>query len=114
MKHEESITLGGAPEAAPLVVARIIDDEHGSSHIEPELGQDWPDIDKLRWDAGVLMVDEGIEVRIREISPGKFALSGTTRRGGWGMSSRDFYDAWYYLSALAHGARLARELDRQP
>lgn len=101
----EAITLGNRPESAPLEVRRV-EDETGT-HIEPPLG-DWPDIDRIRWNAGVLLVDHGVEIHTTEISPGLFAFHGVYPHGvAWGVSARPFGDAWTFLNGCATGAAMS-------
>ena len=49
----------------PLDVKRV-QTTSGGSHIEPPLQDTWSEIEKLRWHAGVVLVDSGVRVKRRE------------------------------------------------
>jgi len=107
MRREEKLILGEESSGEPLSVRRVFEElgpHRVSSHIEPELGQDWEDIDKLRWHAGVLLADHNIKVCVSEMSPGMFSLHGATPYGGWGHSAMNFGRCWDYLNGMAQAA----------
>ena len=90
--------------------------DHGSE-IDPPLDPSWPEIDRLRWNAGVAQADEGITVHVTEIDGGLFSLHGNTSvtnpdgsvtKTAWGSTAVPFDMAWRSLSDMARGAGLAR------
>ena len=96
--------------ADPVAVRRV---KHpGGSHIDPPLDEAWTDFDKLRWLAGVVLVDSGLYVRITLWShPQQYSLSGETPGRCWSYSDGDFYQTWRTLGDLSMGAQLVRDHD---
>lgn len=114
-RHAETpILLGARTETAPLTVTRVEEQRPNgvSSAVEPPLGADWPDIDRLRWHAGVLLHDHGVTVHVSEVAPGMFALHGNYTGGTWGNSACSFDRAWTYLNGIGQGAKILADLIR--
>jgi hypothetical protein len=95
-------------------VKRVVHD-NGGSHIEPPLDPAWSDLDKLRWHAGVLKADTGVEVSI---------VTGSTKRlvgghwaaihglygynvGGSSGGTMTFDVMWSWINGLERGWKLA-------
>lgn len=85
-----------------MIVARVPDAT--GSHIEPALDPDWPELTKLEWKAAVTQIDTGLRINIHEIGPDRYAVT----VGGSSSSSRSYYDAWDYLTAVTIGAQEAQ------
>lgn len=89
----------------PFPQLRRVIDPNGS-HIEPPLDQSWSDLDKLRWQAAVVRVDnDGTVATVYEQpTPGQYGISA----GRASIASFDFYGAWTYLNGFSHGLQTAR------
>ncbi|QTF81782.1 hypothetical protein SEA_BEEGEE_79 [Gordonia phage BeeGee] len=91
----------------PMTVTRVRD-EHGS-HIAPPLDPEWSEMDKLRWQAGVVIADAGVPLRITLDDTARLTRNGVDvpvyglRLGGW-HSARGFHDTWDYLNGVRDGA----------
>lgn len=91
----------------PMVVERIAGVR--GSHIEPPLDQAWSNLEKLRWQAGVVLVDSGVSVDVG-LAPGRramYSLSGDC----WTVGHFDFHACWLYLNGVEKGAKLRAALD---
>ena len=89
----------------PMTVARIRDDR--GSHIAPPLEQSWSDLEKLRWQAGVVLVDSGVRVRISDDARASSNGVDIPVLGiliGRSSTSRTFRAAWDYLNGVSAGA----------
>lgn len=88
--------------------------EYGtSSWIEPPLNGSWEDLDKLKWQAGVLYVDTGIKATItvhQDFYGPKFGLQfyPLDGSGSHSLAAMDFGYAWAYLSHVSLGAELVQ------
>jgi hypothetical protein len=91
----------------PMAVTRVCDDN--GSHIEPPLDPSWSEMDKLRWQAGVVIADAGVPLRITFDDTARLNRNGVDipvyglRIGGW-HSARGFHDMWDYLNGVSAGA----------
>lgn len=98
----------------PPMDVTIVESPDGSSTPEPPLQSDWPDIDKLRWLAGVIRAREGITIVFNDAH----AITTPERRWEWpeligmkvGDTSTSVYaeDAWPALNNIELGARAQR------
>lgn len=84
-----------------------------SSWIEPPLENAWEDLDKLRWQAGVLLVDTGIRATITQHSDffgPKYGLqfSFGADPSSTSTTAMDFGYAWAYMSHVSLGAELVQ------
>lgn len=100
----------------PLDVRRIT--TPSGSHVEPPLEQGWDEATKLRWLAGVVLADTGIQVNVvtgccteshddfgpQRVRSDLFGLS-FHRSSSAGFT---FHAAWEYLTGFSDGARAAR------
>lgn len=93
--------------ARPRTVRRV--SHEGGSHIEPPLEDDWSDLDKLVWCAGVVKFDGGIEILVTKWSDERFSLSGKTPVRSWSMGAESFNAAWSRLVAMGMGAEIVNE-----
>lgn len=84
-----------------------------SSWIEPPLDQKLSELDQLKWQAGVVYVDTGIEVTI-SVHPGFFgdkyglqftSLDGTRRVS---LAAMEYAYAWALMSHVSLGAELVQ------
>lgn len=92
----------------PMTVTRVHDS--GGSHIEPPLDPEWSDIEKMRWQAGVVLVESGVTVRINDDA--RYSVNGVDIpvigiQIGSSSTSRTFHAAWDYLNGVSAGAREA-------
>lgn len=91
----------------PMTVTRV--HTAGGSHIEPPLDPSWSEMDKLRWQAGVVIADAGVPLRITLDDTARLTRNGVNvpvyglRVGGW-HSVRGFDDMWDYLNGVSAGA----------
>lgn len=93
----------------PLDVKRV-QTTSGGSHIEPPLQDTWSEIEKLRWHAGVVLVDSGVRVTINDSE--RYSVNGRDVpvigiQVGNTMTSKRFDDAWNYLNGVSAGGQQA-------
>lgn len=84
-----------------------IHDQTGT-HIEPPLGQSWPEARKLEWQAAVTSTDTGLDVQVHEANVHRdgrpigglyqVRIAGSTTIAGLG-----FTETWAYLIGVAAG-----------
>ncbi|OCH80290.1 hypothetical protein [Gordonia sp. UCD-TK1] len=92
----------------PMTVTRV-HTERGS-HIEPPLDPEWSQLDKLRWQAGVVIADAGVPLRISLDDDTRLSRNGVDVPGIYGLkigswhSARGFHDMWDYLNGVSAGA----------
>ncbi|MBM7280344.1 hypothetical protein JTZ10_21605 [Gordonia rubripertincta] len=91
----------------PMTVTRV--HTGNGSHIEPPLKQDWSELDKLRWKAGVVIADAGVPLRIKLNDNARYASNGVDipvygLQLGPMSTSRRFHDMWDYLNGVSAGA----------
>jgi hypothetical protein len=46
------------------------------SHIEPQLDQEWSNLDKLRWHLAVCLHDAGADPELMHVEPGNMTING--------------------------------------
>lgn len=68
------------------------------SHIEPPLDPAWPDLDKLRWKAAVVLVNTGVAAHVEE-QPSGFVLSGLM----FSYGPEDYAGMWSVLNGIEIG-----------
>ena len=94
-------------DGKPMKVRRVTD-EYGGSHIEPPLDPTWSDHDALRWNAGVMLADTGIEVLVHKMGR-LYGLQVNGRDGTRSSLSATAYPtAWRCISDMTLGAQAAR------
>ncbi|MDJ0010116.1 hypothetical protein [Gordonia alkanivorans] len=91
----------------PMQVTRV-HTENGS-HIEPPLDQKWSELDKLRWNAGVVIADTGVPLRIKLNDNARYTSNGVDipvygLQLGSMSTSRRFHAMWDYLNGVSAGA----------
>lgn len=91
-----------------LRVELVTDGRVSSTYITPPLDSKWPKQKQLCWNAGVILIDCGIELHVHEIArePGRFSLGGKH----WGMGDMSFNDCWLWMTGFHMGAEKALEL----
>jgi hypothetical protein len=103
--------MTGMPEVTD--VRRIVT-EHGS-HIEPPLGEDWTEWDKLRWKLAVTLLDAGLPPDAAEVYPADYRVDGVIQRSMWdlrwlgsSLGAVDYAGMWNLMIGIKIGAELAR------
>lgn len=91
--------------ASTDTVERIYNHDGTESHIEPPFDPNWPSVDRLRWQAAVVLADTGLRLRIHYAAGSagtKYAITG----GGIGGSYMTYNEAWRYITDLGKGAAM--------
>lgn len=106
-----------APEVHDLMEVVRVKTERGS-HIEPALDESWTELDKLRWNAGVLKADTGVVIRIAEHANGNFSVSYKTpenqkdRTVSGGSAASDYDTIYRKISDMHFGIEIAQRQGR--
>lgn len=87
---------------------RRVQDDRGS-HIEPPINEEWDDLTTLRWLAGVVHADTGLDIRVNS---GGLIVDGVPQDdcfnivlGSSSASAFAFDSAWTYISGVSAGHR---------
>lgn len=92
----------------PMKVARRTTDHE--SHIEPPLDPTWSELDKLRWQAGVVEADTGAILMLSNHHPDRlYGVSYRTPSRSSSISARPFAETWAFMWAFGSGVQYAKE-----
>lgn len=93
-----------------------IEHDHGS-RIEPPLSEQWSDLDKLEWLAGVVHADTGLDITVK---PGALLLNDVPQASYYSINLRSsshsaftYGDAWVYMSGVITGHKAARRQEQR-
>lgn len=87
-----------------MFVTRVSDDK-GSTWIEPELGQDWPEYSKLSWLLGTIYADTGLDITLTRFSTNWSITTPGLSFGSTKPGRGEFGELWHTLNTFASGYR---------
>lgn len=75
---------------------------------DPPLDEGWDELTRLRWRAGLLHFDTGLDVKVKAEVPAKHGYGVSLPRSGT-LRDLTFQDAWMYMAGLLFGYRAAKQ-----
>lgn len=78
------------------------------SHIEPPLDPSWPAVDKLRWNAAVVLADTGLKLRVH-VAAGSMMTKYAVTGNGFSGQHLSYNEAWQYITHLGTGAEMMNQ-----
>lgn len=73
----------------------------------PQYDETWPRITQLEWHAGIVSLETGLTILIRDSGDDRYSVSVKSSTGLSGLGPMAFQEAWAYLDGVKVGARHA-------
>ncbi|MEV5129211.1 hypothetical protein AB0K87_01610 [Streptomyces sp. NPDC053705] len=71
----------------------------------PQYDETWPRLTQLEWHAGIVALDTGLTIRVRDAADDLYSVSVKSGGGLSGNGPMGFHEAWAFLDGVKVGAR---------